>query len=67
MTVSLLIAGDNRKGFDQIGKNWITLVRFCDDLVLYLNCTTSTDNLDFKSGLSVKFWSSDVLLWILVS
>ena len=31
---------DKRKGFDQISKNWCKIVRFFDDLRLFLNCTT---------------------------
>ena len=49
MTVSILMAGDNRECFDQIGTNWCKIVRYCDDLGLYLSCMTSKDNLDFKS------------------
>ena len=47
-------------------KNLIKIVRFCDDLGLFHNCTTSKDDLDFISAISVQFWSSDVLLWIFV-
>ena len=62
MTVSILIAGDNRKILDQIGNTWKKIVGFCDHSMLYLICRISKDNLEFKFGISIKFWSSDVLL-----
>ena len=49
-----------------MAKNSCKMVRCCDNLGLYLNCTTFKDNLDFKSGISVEFWFSDVLLQVTV-
>ena len=44
---------DSRTSFDQTSKNLIKIVQVCDDLGLYLNYTTSKDNLDFKSGILI--------------
>ena len=62
MIVLILIVGGNRKRFDQMSKNWPKVVRFCNNLGQYFNCTTSKGNLDLKSETAVKFWSSDVVL-----
>ena len=66
MTVSVLIAGDNRKSFDQKGKilnqNFKPLRRvWAMDI-----CATSKDNLDSQSGIPVNLWSSKVNLRILL-
>ena len=66
MAVSILIDVDNGKSFQQIGKNWHKIASLCDDLRFYLYNIISKDNSDFKSGISVKLWSSDMLLWVIV-
>ena len=44
----------------------LSSARVFHDIGLYLNRTISIYTLDFKSGNSINFWLSDVLLWVRV-